>query len=142
MWKESTEVRKSQNKGKESENSYQKLKRSPRWFLYIYMLLLIFLERSCNQGLKLSLESKKFGVNPSSGNNFLIGIDRNHNIGSEFTNTFQLVHNKLYGVQSLEFQMCIHKGSPIIPILNSIRSSSHIDPTSLRPILYCLPIYA
>ena len=28
--KESTEVRKSQNKGKESENSYQKLKRSPR----------------------------------------------------------------------------------------------------------------
>ena len=28
--KESTEVRKSQNKGKESENYYQKLKRSPR----------------------------------------------------------------------------------------------------------------
>ena len=28
--KESKEVRKSQNKGKESENSYQKLKRSPR----------------------------------------------------------------------------------------------------------------
>ena len=54
-------------------------------------------------------------------NNYPIELRKN------YLALLQLSYNKLYGLWNLEVQLCILKGSPIIPILSRINPIPQID---------------